>query len=79
MLTHLASLMPIPIPRVTPARPRPAGPLGAAPPSGQRLQAAGEPVVAMARMAVTDPPQGGEPRQPTITRRGAAGKTGGEP
>ena len=57
------------------------GPQAAAPPSGQ-AQAAGEPappVAAMARMGVTDQPSREEKRRPTVTRRGVAGKTGGQP
>lgn len=80
LMAQLAGLKPVTKPEETPA-PAPTGPQAAAALRGQ-VQAAGEPaapVSAMARMGIAEQPPREEQRRPTVTRRGVAGKTGGQP
>ena len=80
LMAQLAGLKPATKPEEMPA-PAPAGPQAAADLRAQ-TQAAGEPaapVGAVARMGITEQPPREEQRRPTVTRRGVAGKTGGQP
>lgn len=88
LMAQLAGLKPATKPEETPA-PAPTGPQAAAATGPQaaaapraQAQAAVEPaapVGAMARMGITEQPPREEQRRPTVTRRGVAGKTGGQP